>query len=126
MSMFCRCGPGRESDYGPPPRPLAEVAEADAAALLAAELDERDLVGRDQDAAAFLGGQRQEPGAVGSAQRGLEVTLDLCRGRVGFHDELARDGLDPDLDFHAAPLFFGGATPRTPRLRLRATLCWLL
>ena len=59
----------------------------------------------------------------------LQQRRDTMLRNASLLDKLARRGLDPDLDFHSAPLFFGGATPRTPRtprLRLRATLCWLL
>src|SRR5487761_1249471 len=69
-----------------PDAELDDVAEADAPRLVAAELNEGDLVG----------------GAV-RAQCRREVAFDLLRGRVRVHDELTRDGLDPDLDFHGAP-----------------------
>src|SRR5215470_5216373 len=42
------------------PGPLADVAEADAAGLVAAELNEGDLVGRDENPAALLHGQSED------------------------------------------------------------------
>ena len=45
--------------------------------------------------------------AVLGGERRRQVALDLRRGRVGVHDELARDGLDADLDFHGAPQLSG-------------------
>src|SRR6516225_418806 len=55
------------------PGPLDDVAEADAARLVAAELDEGDLVGRDQNPAALLRGQSEDRGAVWRAECRREV-----------------------------------------------------
>src|SRR5487761_1236442 len=85
-----------------PDAELDDVAEADAPRLVAAELNEGDLVSGDEQPAALLGAQREDGGAV-RAQCRREVAFDLLRGRVRVHDELTRDGLDPDLDFHGAP-----------------------
>src|SRR5215471_21263888 len=68
-------------------RPLDDVAEADAAGLVAAELDEGDLVGRDENPSALLRGQREDRRAAWRAECRREVAFDLFRGRVGVHDQ---------------------------------------
>src|SRR5579871_4526150 len=84
---------------------LAALAEPDPALVIGAVLDIGDLVGGDQDLAA-LGHRQREDGMGRVGQRGSELALDVLRRRVGLHDQLARHGLDADLDFHGAPLPF--------------------
>src|SRR6516162_1915019 len=55
-----RTRPALPSPDGVPGGPLDDVAEADAAGLVAAELDEGDLVGRDENPDALLRGQSED------------------------------------------------------------------
>src|SRR5450432_2360981 len=107
-------GTRRVAGYSAPTiQSLADVAEPYPAGRVGAELDEGDLVSRDEYPPALLRRQREDGRAVGRGQRGRQVSLKLRRVRVGVDDELSREGLNADLNFHAD-------SPRSPKSRLCA------
>src|SRR5690242_6838002 len=82
---------------------LGSVAETDPALLVGTEFDIGDLVRGDQDLAA-LGHRQREDGMAPVGQRAGQLALDLLGRSIGLHDQLARYGMNADLDFHGAPL----------------------
>src|SRR6516225_411374 len=95
-------GPGAAPLPGSAGSTLGNVAETDPARFRRAELHVGDLVGGDQDPAAF-GDREREHRMVALLQRGGQAPLYLVRRRIRLHHQLPRHGLDPDLDFHTVP-----------------------
>src|SRR5215475_11903569 len=79
----------------------SQAAETDPTLLDAAELHVADLVGRHHDLPVLVVREDEQP-AIG---QGLgQGALDLLRGSVRLDHELPGNRLNPDLDFHGAPL----------------------
>src|SRR5215831_1264272 len=77
------------------------VAKPDATRLRAAELEVSDLVCRDQDLASLVVREGEDRAVCNCGHQG---GLYLLERGFGFHHEFPRHGLNPDLDFHGAPL----------------------
>jgi hypothetical protein len=102
---------------------LVDVAEADAAGLRADELHIGELVGRNQDSPALFQLECEDRACVAAFQCCGQIALDFLGWRVRLHDQLARDGLDSDPDFHGSPrLGDSGQTTRDRRLRVGGQL----
>src|SRR5664279_3653318 len=99
-------------------------AEAHRADVLGAKVDVRDADGRDENLAALVVDQREEPAA---GDRFGERLLDLFGGALRLDRDLAVHVRNPDLDLHSCPPRRAAGVPspvaRLPHERPPTRLC---
>src|SRR5665811_863080 len=100
-------------------------AEAHRADVLGAKVDVRDARGRDENLAALVVDQREEPAA---GDRLAERLLDLFRGALRLDRDLAVHVRNPDLDLHGCPPRWAArclspSAARLPHPSSRTRLC---